>query len=84
MIFVVADLGERHIIELLTLLEKDGFVRCTVTGGKKEQKSLKPYKSGDAKVWYLDGNATNFNGLYFQCLLQATRIPFDVFTWKPC
>ena len=77
----MANLGERHIIELLTLLERDGFARCTFTGGKKQQKMLEPYRVGDAKVWYLDTNARNFNALYFQCLLQATRIriPFDVF-----
>ena len=76
----MADLGERHIIEILTLLEREGFARCTFSGGKKEKKLLGAYRFGDAKVWWLDAKATKFNSLYLQCLLQATRvlIPLNV------
>lgn len=73
----MAKVTDRHVIELLTLLDQAGWIRSDVNGGGKKLRTLEPYTIGGKKVWYLHAAATTFNAAYFQCLLQAIG-----FAWK--
>lgn len=61
---------ERHVVELLTLLERDGWTHKLWRGGRKTKTPM-PYEIGHDQIWYLSVRAIKFNSLYFECLLKA-------------
>ena len=78
----LVELCERHVIELLSMLQRDGWTNQVWTSSraaKPKTKSLAPYILGGDKVWYLHRNATKFNALYFECLLQVVKLRYDMF-----
>ena len=65
------DLSERHEIELVCLLEQQGWA-ATVWKGRTGKHAPSPYSVGQPTMFYVLSSATNFNALYLQCLLKAT------------
>ena len=64
----VVDLAERHVIELLAMLNNSGWVFTT---WRDKQGRPEPYSVGAARKFYLHRNATSFNAAYFRCLIKA-------------
>ena len=66
---ILVDMSERHVIELLTMLEDEGWTHRVAAAGERRPE---PYRVGDQKIWLLSQRSNSFNALYFECLLKAS------------